>query len=70
VLLDCAHPEASWCGLAAFQGPFLFAAKLRRLAGRRTVIAVAHRFESTADADQIVMMKKGRIEETQRANER
>jgi ATP-binding cassette subfamily B protein len=46
------------------------AATLRRLAGPRTVIAVAHRPESIARADQIVELKKGRIEESQRANER
>ena len=39
------------------------AATLRRIAGRRTVISVTHRLESIADADQVVMMRKGRIEQ-------
>jgi ATP-binding cassette subfamily B protein len=45
-------------------------ATLRRLAGPRTIIAVAHRPESIARADQIVVMKNGRIDGAQRVNDR
>ncbi|HMC78106.1 MAG TPA: ABC transporter ATP-binding protein [Vicinamibacterales bacterium] len=40
------------------------AATLRRIAGRRTVISVTHRPESIALADQVVVMRRGRIAET------
>ena len=39
---------------------------LQRLAGRRTIVAVTHRLESVAHADQIVVMQKGRIVEVRR----
>lgn len=39
------------------------AATLRRIAGARTVISVTHRMESIAFADQIVVLRKGRVEE-------
>ena len=42
------------------------AATLRRIAGARTVISVTHRMESIAGADQIVIMRGGRIEEIRR----
>jgi ABC-type transport system involved in Fe-S cluster assembly fused permease/ATPase subunit len=40
-----------------------FAATLRRIAGTRTVISVTHRMESIVSADQVVVLRKGRIEE-------
>ena len=40
------------------------AATLRRIAGRRTVISVTHRMESIADADQVIVMRRGRIVDT------
>ena len=39
------------------------AATLRRIAGRRTVISVTHRMESIANADQVAVMRGGRVEE-------
>jgi ATP-binding cassette subfamily B protein len=41
------------------------AATLRRIAGRRTVISVTHRMESIAHADQVIVMRRGRIVDTQ-----
>ena len=40
------------------------ASTLRRIAGRRTVISVTHRMESIAHADQLIVMRRGRIVET------
>jgi ATP-binding cassette subfamily B protein len=37
---------------------------LKRIARRRTVISVTHRLDSIANADQIVVMRRGRIVET------
>ena len=40
------------------------AATLRKIAGRRTVISVTHRLDSIANADLIVVMRRGRLVET------
>jgi ATP-binding cassette subfamily B protein len=37
------------------------ASTLRRIAGRRTVISVTHRMESIGQADQVIVMRRGRI---------
>lgn len=40
------------------------AATLRKIAGRRTVISVTHRLDSIANADLIVVMRRGRLVES------
>jgi ATP-binding cassette subfamily B protein len=42
------------------------ASTLRRIAGGRTVISVTHRMESIASADQVVVMRNGRIDDVRR----